>query len=248
MKIDPRPCALLLVLFAASCASDPSPDVNKAAPQGTGFVHEQVTFDGDTHNFAVFVPFNYSPSNKYATIVFLHGIGETGNDGHKNLSVGLGQAIAKNPSAFPFIAVFPQSGGSWEGSGHDDLVINALHEAESHYSIDPNRIILTGLSTGGYGTWLIGAKHPDVFAGLVPMCAYDDYPDVPTLAKMHVWAFHNAADPFVFSSGTKEMIDRLQKAGGDAKFTEYDDFGHDCWSKAYDDPELFNWMLQQHLH
>lgn len=250
-----RTCALRItklglsigMILIGGCASDPSPAVNKLAPQGTGFTEHQITLGSDTHKFAVFVPFNYNPQQKYPTIVFLHGIGEGGDDAHKNLGVGIGPAIAKDPANFPFIVIFPQSGGEWGGPEHDQLVMAALKEAQSKYSIDPDRIILTGLSTGGYGTWAIGSKHTDVFAALVPMCAYDDYDAVPALSKTPVWAFHNSVDPFVFSGGTKEMVSRLQKEGDDAKFTEYGAFGHDCWSRAYDDPALFQWMLEQRL-
>src|SRR5437870_3777737 len=84
-----------LVSFVVGCGSDPSDNVNATAPKGTGFQQKSISFNGDTRHYAVFVPFNYTAAKKYPTIIFLHGIGETGNDGHKCLTVGLGPSIAK---------------------------------------------------------------------------------------------------------------------------------------------------------
>jgi predicted peptidase len=241
-----RWAALTLALpIFGGCNADPSGPVDAKAPRGTGFVDEQVTVDGNAHKFAVFVPFNYSASSRYPTIVFLHGLGETGSDGHKNLTVGLGPEIAKQADNFPFIVIFPQTGGNWGGQVHDDLVMAAIQQTESKYAVDPDRIVLTGLSTGGYGTWAIGARHNDLFAALVPMCAYDDYADVSRLVHMPIWVFHNSADPFVSSGGSREMVKRLKAQGGDARITVYDAFGHDCWTQAYADPELFPWIAAQ---
>jgi dienelactone hydrolase len=178
--------------------------------------------------------------------VFLHGIGEGGSDGTHCLTVGLGPAIAKRANDFPFIVIFPQSTGGWkEDSQAAKDAIAALHEAERDYSIDKDRVMLTGLSTGGYGTWAIGAVHREEFAALVPMCAYSAYNYVPDLKVMPIWCFHNGGDPFVGSGGSKEMCERINKEGGHAKYTQYSAFGHDCWNRAYNEGELFVWMQQQ---
>ena len=110
---------------------------------------------------------------------------------------------------------------------------------------DPDRVILTGLSNGGDGTWSIGALHADRFAALVPMCGEGDYDDVPKLTRIPIWCFHNSIDPFRSSGNAREMCDRIQKAGGNIKFTQYSTFGHDCWTRAYEEGDVFTWMLAQ---
>jgi predicted peptidase len=221
-------------------------DANVGAPVNTGFVTKTMGDKPDGRKYSVFIPHNYAATKKYPTIVFLHGIGEGGSDGTHCLTVGLGPAIAKRANDFPFIVIFPQSTGGWnEKSQAATDAIATLKEVEHTYAVDQDRVILTGLSTGGYGTWSIGATHKQEFAALVPMCAYSAYDFVPQLTNMPVWCFHNGGDPFVGSGGSKEMCDRINAAGGHAKYTQYSAFGHDCWNRAYNEGELFAWMLQQ---
>src|SRR4051812_1296592 len=154
--------ALVLVgtaLICMGCGSDPTKAVNAKAPPNTGLLTRTVTVDGHEHKFAVFVPYEYSADQSWPAIVFLHGIGEAGSDAHKNLTVGLGPTIEKRAATFPFVTVFPQSGGGWDGAGHERLAMACLEAAGREFSIDPDRVILTGISSGGFGTWHIGANQ-----------------------------------------------------------------------------------------
>jgi predicted peptidase len=247
LTIKSGPIAVLLAATAllAGCGADPSGKVNQIAPRDTGFITRSVEVNGKTRKYTVFLPFTYEPSKLYPTIVFLHGLGECGSDGHHCLTEGFAPYIAHHPEAFPFITIFPQSTGDWTGMDRAQMVAAEIDDAEANYSIDKDRIILTGYSTGGYGTWRIGAQYADRFAALVPMAGYPDSDDVPTLAHLPIWIFHNGGDPFVFASFSSEMYDKLKKAGADVQYTEYGDFGHDCWDRAYNDPKLWDWMLQQ---
>jgi len=237
--------ALLVSLVSIGCGSDPTGRVNAAAPQNTGFLARSVVVDGQTRNYSVFIPFSYTPEQTWPAIVFLHGIGEAGSDGRKCLNVGLAPVIADQPSTFSFIAIFPHSDGDWKGADRERLVLACLDDCLRDLAIDPDRVALTGISTGGYGTWHIGALHPDQFSALVPLCAYKDSDDVARLTRMPVWAFHNSGDPFVWSSDSREMVQRINAAGGQAKYTQYGEVGHDCWSRAYREQDLWNWLLEQ---
>jgi predicted peptidase len=234
-----------LVGLLAGCGADPSGPVNQIAPANTGFVTRSISFNGTERKYSVFLPFTYEPSKLYPTIVFLHGLGEAGTDGHHCLTEGFAPYIAKHPESFQFIAIFPQSSGDWTGADRGQMVAAELDDAERNYSIDKDRIILTGYSTGGYGVWAIGAQYSDRWAALVPMAGYPDSDDVPTLAHLPIWIFHNSGDPFVFAAFSSGMYNKLKAAGANVQFTEYGDFGHDCWDKAYDDPKLWEWMLAQ---
>ncbi len=124
----------------------------------------------------------------------------------------------------------------------------AIAQVERDYSVDRDRISLTGLSTGGYGTFAIGAKYPNVFAALVPMCpSGGDSKDAAVLAKMSIWAVENAADPFVMPGSMAGTLSAIESAGGHPKHTVYGAFGHDCWERAYAEGELFQWLLEQRL-
>lgn len=239
--------SLACLVLAVGCGgSNAIKAVNARAPLGTGFILKTYTLsNGDSEKCSVFVPFNYDAKKKWPAIVFLQGVGEGGSDGIKNTTVGLGPAIAKRPESFDFIAIFPQSGGYWRSDDAHQMAIDCLNAAEKEYSIDPSRIYLTGLSTGGEGVWLIGAKNNTRFAALVPMCAYSGEKVADKLTGVPIWAFHNSGDPFVWASSTKATVKKINSLGGNAKETIYGDFGHDCWTKAYRDPKLFEWLKQQ---
>ena len=124
--------------------------------------------------------------------------------------------------------------------------IATIKQVERDYSVDEDRISLTGLSTGGYGTFAIGAKYHLLFAALVPMCpSGSDGADAAVLATMPMWAVENAADPFVMPGSMGGTLSAIESAGGHPRHTVYGAFGHDCWERAYAEGELFQWLQQQ---
>lgn len=236
-----------IVLFVAGCGSNPANVVNEGLPEGRGFLKSTYTdARGQERRFTVYVPANYDASKPWPAIVFLHGVGEGGSDGVKNTTVGLGPAIARDPDRFPFIVIFPQSGGTWDDDHEHEMVIAALNTAKTRYNIDDKRVVITGLSTGGLGTWLVAAKYADRFAAVAPMCAYYADDAIAPLARsgLPIWAFHNSGDPFVGAGGSRKMVDRINAAGGNAKVTIYNALGHDCWNAAYNDPQFIAWLRQ----
>ena len=235
----------ILLLMATGCVSGRSfmDDSRAAAPRGRGFL-EKTTAAGV--KYAVFIPYQYDKSKKYPTIVFLHGILEAGDDGIRHVPIGLGRAVKQRASGFPFIVIFPQSTGMWHAD-REPLVLETLDRTAAEYNVDPDRVYLTGISSGGEGTWIIAADHPDRFAALAPMAAYAATDRVNQLTHIPIWAFHNALDPFVSSNNTVVMVNRINAAGGHAKLSSPTVIQHDCWTAAYDDA-LFTWFLQQRRH
>jgi predicted peptidase len=246
-RIAPVALVALALTVATGCGSSPDPakTANVGMPQGTGFQLRELKDGNAKRRYSVFIPKNYDKNKKYPAILFLHGMGEGGSDGVKCTTVGLGPAIAKRASTFPFIVVFPQSGGGWTGEGNARIAISALDDAMKHYSIDPDRVILSGMSTGGLGTWEIGAKYKNRFAALVPMAGYGNEKVAPQLVGMPIWCLHNAGDPFVGVGGSRKMNQIIKSKGGNIRYTEYPTGGHNCWDAAYNGGELFAWMQQQ---
>lgn len=240
--------ALLLLPTCAGCFhADPGNKINSSMPPNTGFVVCTLKNQTGNHKYSIFIPRDYNPSKKYPSIIFLHGIGEAGSDGKKCTTVGIGPAIARRNGNFPFIVLFPQAGWDWTSKDSGELVIDVLHDAERSYSIDPDRVTLTGMSSGGLGTWVLGARYPKTWNALVPMGGYASYEDVDELvaARIPIWALHNGGDFFVNVGGTRGMVKKIKEAGGTIRYTEYDSGGHNCWDKAYDEGELFAWLQQQ---
>lgn len=237
---------LVFLLFTTGCQSGAKIVESTKKYQGkTGFVERKVVVDGFTHPFWVFIPPNYDPNNLYPAILFLHGLFEQGSGNPNVLSGGLGPVIARHPEHWPFITIFPQSTGSWKGDDRDHLAMAALKDAERDLAIDPDRVILAGLSFGGQGVWEIGVKNPDRFAALVPVSGPSTTQPVDRLTSTPVWAFASKDDIIVPASNSEQMCESIQSHGGRARLTEFEGGEHDCWVQAVDQSDLVTWMLRQ---
>ena len=112
------------------------------------------------------------------------------------------------------------------------------------YRIDAERIYLTGLSLGGFGTWAMAMAHPQRFAAIAPICGGGDPNAVCRIKHVPVWTFHGARDTIVPIESTERMVDALKKCGGHVLFTVYPEAGHDSWTQTYANQQLYDWFLQ----
>jgi predicted peptidase len=181
-------------------------------------------------------------------ILFLHGAGESGSDGLLPTTVGIGPAVAREPERFPALIVFPQAQGyGWTGRNLD-AALAALDDVAQHFAIDEDRVYVTGISMGGYGTWLLASMHPERFAAAVPICGgvSDDHERAAQrLARMPQWIFHGDADDIIKVSESRTMVAALRDAGAPIRYTEYAGVRHNSWDRAYAEPELMPWLLAQ---
>ncbi|HUO11037.1 MAG TPA: prolyl oligopeptidase family serine peptidase [Phycisphaerae bacterium] len=230
------------------CNGARSDALNSVSDGPTGFMIKTLHRGDRERKYGLFVPVAYSPTQAYPVIIFLHGMGEGGSDARANMRVGLAPFVHDRQSDFPFICIFPQSSsGGWdENSEAAADAIAELDAVSAAYHVDQDRVSLTGLSTGGYGTWAIGAKYKDRFAALVPMgsSSYDGK-DAQNLVDMPIWAFHNDGDMFAGVWNDTSMVDKVNSLGGHAKINTYGALGHDVWETVYAKGELFDWLLQQ---
>ena len=98
---------------------------------------------------------------------------------------------------------------------------------------------------GGFGTWDVIAREPDLFAAAVPICGGGDEATAPMIAKIPIWAFHGSKDPTVKVSRTLNMVEALRKVGGDPGCTIYPGEGHASWVPAYKDAAMMKWLFAQ---
>jgi predicted peptidase len=237
---------VIVGLVATGCSgSGTIKQANAGARAGTGFVVRELP--GENRKYGVFVPHGYDGTKAYPVILFLHGAFEGGDNPGVAFSVGLGDAIADKAANFDYIAVFPQTrSGNWKESNEDlGDAYKALQDVKKNYRVDNDRVVLSGLSIGGYGVWALAKQYPNEFAALVPMCGYDKLDAVPAVKGIPTWVFHNTMDPFVGVGDSKVMVEAINKAGGNAKLTTYGAVGHDVWKRAYREPELWRWLAQQ---
>jgi predicted peptidase len=197
--------------------------------------------------YLLYLPKDYGKNSKerWPLMLFLHGAGERGSDLEKLKAHGPPMLISKGQE-LPFIVVSPQcpENERWE----PDVLIALLDSITKKYKVDKDRIYLTGLSMGGYGTWALATAYPERFAAIVPICGGGNPQQAARLKEIPTWVFHGGKDPVVPIQQSEEMVTALKAAGGNVKFTVYPEAGHDSWVQAYNDPELFKWFLAQSRH
>lgn len=233
----------------------------------TGFLNRSITVDGKPYRYVVYVPAEFDPAKRWPVLMFLHGSGERGDDGMRQIEVGLGRAIRWNPERFPMIVVFPQAPPDTQWLGAEArFAMMAMEQSIGEFSGDTDRLYLTGLSLGGYGVWHLALEHPGRFAALVPVCggivkpeSADSVRQSPLTADAQepwaftasrvtetpVWIFHGGGDDVIPPSESQRMREELEKAGGNVRYTEFPDVGHDAWDPAYANEELWAWLLRQ---
>ncbi|MEO1653104.1 MAG: prolyl oligopeptidase family serine peptidase [Bacteroidota bacterium] len=120
-----------------------------------------------------------------------------------------------------------------------------MKELHEKYRFDEKRLYVTGLSMGGFATWDIIARHPELFAAAAPICGGADLKTAEKVKNIPLWVFHGALDTVVLPSRSRGMVAAIQKAGGKPKYTEYPNVYHGSWKPAYQDPDFLKWMFSQ---
>ena len=196
-----------------------------------------------TMHYLLWLPSDYKKdkTKTFPILIFLHGSGERGESLELVKKHGPPSFVENHPD-FPFITISPQcpKGKRWNT---EELQI-MLEKLQKKYRINPTRIYLTGLSMGGFGTWAWACSYPDQFAAIAPVCGGGDIQFAGTLKNTPVWAFHGEADPVVPVKRTIEMVEAVNAKEGSARMTIYPEVGHDSWVNAYNDQELYKWLLE----
>ncbi|MGB5978771.1 MAG: prolyl oligopeptidase family serine peptidase, partial [Cyclobacteriaceae bacterium] len=194
--------------------------------------------------YLLYVPSDEPDKEGYPLMLFLHGSGERGTDIEKVKAHGPPSFLG-DTMAFPFVVVSPQCPpGQWWDT---QTLLDILDEVEAQLPIDKNRVYVTGLSMGGYGTWALLKEAPDRFAAAAPVCGGGDPSAACRFRDVPVWAFHGAKDDVVLLEESEKMVQELKQLDGDVQFTLYPDADHNSWTVTYDNPELYRWFLSHTL-
>ena len=208
-------------------------------------------------------PASVEPDRRYPLVLFLHGAGERGSDNAaqlKYLPTWLAEPAWRQQ--FPCFVIAPQcrsehrwSAFNWSDKKSSPLAaeptadlaaaIATLEEVCGSEPVDLDRVYLTGLSMGGYGSWELAARMPERFAAVVPICGGGDEAQAAKLVKLPIWCFHGGADRVVPVERSRSMIAAIEAAGGTSKYTEFPGVGHDSWTPAYRDSGLLEWLFAQ---
>lgn len=180
---------------------------------------------------------------KWPLLLFLHGSGESGNDLEKVKLHGPPELIAKGKK-FPFVVVSPQSPVAY---GWDiEMLYGLLQDVKKRYRVDAERVYLTGLSMGGFGTVSLAQKYPEEFAAIAPVCGGGDTSNAWKLRHTPSWFFHGAKDDVVPPEGSFNLVNAIRQYGKTAQLTIFPAANHNSWDSTYNsNDQLYNWFLAQ---
>ncbi len=255
---------LAALMLMAGCAS-----LSSSGSDHGHFVARSVTVNGMHMPYQVFVPAHAARQpGPLPVVLFLHGSGERGRDGVKQIEAGLGPYLRMHAADFPALAVLPQAPDNEEWSGRNNvLALAALDAAIAEFAADPERQYLTGMSMGGYGSWNIALAEPTRFAALAPICggiraprserpgllvaALADENDpyaalAQRLKNVPIRIFHGALDNVVPPDDDRHLRDAFQAANArDVRYIEYPQGDHNAWDATYADPAMWAWLFAQ---
>jgi len=209
---------------------------------------ELKTSDGKSIRYLLYLPKAYDSKEKWPLLLFLHGRGES--DGPLSIVKKWGPPrLIERGESPPYIVVSPQSPPnpeSWPQAGQQALLLALLDHISSSCKVDQERVYLTGLSMGGYGSWRLAADHPDRFGAVVPICGAGKPQDAEKLKFLPIWVWHGTEDSAVPFQRSVEMVEAIKKAGSSTiRFTSLEGVGHNSWEAAYATPELYQWLDKQ---
>ena len=207
-------------------------------------------------------PKNLDTSQTYPLVLFLHGAGERGTDNEITLNhIDKLFLNEENREKYPCYVLVPQCPKEkrwvevhWGLDSHSQpeepsfamqATSDLLKEIIQAHPIDTQKLYITGLSMGGYGTWDMISRYPDLFAAAAPICGGGDEAQASKITQIPIWAFHGDRDRVVKVERTRNMIRAIEAEGGKSKYTEYEGVGHGSWIPAYKEKQFLEWMFGQ---
>ena len=252
-----RPVLLLLIFFYLSLQTASAQTSSKFS------VNKYINDKGDTLLFRQLFP-DADTLRRFPLVIFLHGSGERGNDNEAQLKWGvMNFATDEMMTMYPAFVIAPQcpTGMTWsnfnrannnrlmtlkpEPSKPMELVFALIQQMIKKSPIDVNRIYITGLSMGGYGTFDAVERYPDLFAAAMPVCGGGDTSKAASIAHIPMWIVHGSEDPTVSPLNSVDMLQALMKTGAHPGFSMYPETGHFSWLAAYNNKLAIEWLFRQ---
>jgi predicted peptidase len=261
-----RSCVTMLssvsLLGAILAAAGSHPAARAADTWQDSFTRDEFQSGGATLRYRLLVPPPLDTAAKPPLVLFLHGAGERGDDNAAQLKHGV-REFQRRQGTHPCLVLAPQCPAGrkwvevdWSGAGGAGtfpaepseplrLAIEVMDGLVAAGRVDPDRLYVTGLSMGGYGTWYAAGMPGSRFAAAAPICGGGD----PAWAKRYLglplWAFHGDDDRAVPVGRSREMITAIRAAGGEPNYTEYPGLGHDSWTRTYAADAFHDWLFAQ---
>lgn len=207
-------------------------------------------------SYYILPPAKYDPRKSYPLVMALHGISAYTYAGHFLATPQFRRAFP----AFVYVPVISRR-AMWatprdarlrlSGSGHplsfDALphAVGLIGELVKKYSIDLNRIYITGHSAGAIGTYAAVEKYPSIFAGAVTSAGYWDVAAAPRMTGVPILAMHGSADRMLIAAPDRMLAKAISDNGGKIIYKELPGRGHGIWKEVYANPAVWSWLFKQ---
>ena len=262
-----KPLILFFLIAIVGCKEKKSSEVEIPTDENASW-QASSSYDSTGNLVSIYnylEPIEVSEDKKYPLVLFLHGAGERGDDNKAQLK-HIAPLFASDSirELYPSYVVFPQcpegqywgsvdtSEGDWTPSSslppEKSLagVMKLLDNMIDLYQVDTNRIYVSGLSMGGFGTFDYLARKPHFFAAAIPICGGGDPDFAGNYKHVPMKIFHGAKDEVVPASLSREMYRALIDAGAEeVEYIEFPEGRHDVWNEAYAYEGLLDWMYGQ---
>lgn len=190
---------------------------------------------------------------RYPLILWLHGVGERGDDLELVKKWSLARFVDTGEVELPAYLVAPQCPADVRWSGTIPLLSALLDDLLAQYPIDTTRVYLTGFSMGSRGTWRWAVEQPERFAALMPVSGSGAHPtdnvseaDLAVLKTIPIWMVHGAVDTVAPVSGADWTFATLLALGASVGYTRYPDADHGQASdRAFRDKTILSWLVAQ---
>lgn len=187
-------------------------------------------------------PKAFDENKKYPLVIYLHGAGSRGRDVSILETAAIMQYRDKC-EAFPAIIIAPQCHADTWFDIFQDLLAFIEKQTQKDY-IDENRIYLTGVSMGGYASWQVLMSKPELFAAAAILCGGGMYWNAGRLKNIPIYAYHGMLDEAVKVEESIKMVNAVNRSGGKASLTIFEDLEHNCWDRVYSDPKTYEVLFQ----
>jgi len=199
--------------------------------------------DKTIFDYWLYLPDDLDANESLPLVLFLHGAGERGPDIERVKANGYPKLFSKSPRNERVIILAPQCQPDRIWNTQVYPLMELVDYVAEKYHADKEKISCTGLSMGGYGTWMMGLTFPKRFSCIAPVCGGGITWMAGALKNTPVRAFHGTADSVVPCYESQNMVDAINKNGGNADITLYEGVGHDSWVNAYEKSDLLQWLM-----
>ena len=123
------------------------------------------------------------------------------------------------------VVIAPDSvAGRWTNAENEAALLRILDRVISTYKIDEDRVLVTGFSMGGSGTWYMAARHPDRFTAAIPISARPPREEVEW--KIPLYVIHSRDDTVAPFARTETHVRQLKSQSVDVQFVPIDGVSH----------------------